>query len=209
MSSAPKDLFNTTGEDMTTTQQQMIPATVHKLPALAVLSAMQKCIRRGMEREAMEFAVELMHTSKAFCSMVCNRLEIISHEDIDTLSHPHIVPYVATACAQARTWYDPKKLGKARMAIGNAIRLMCRADKSREGDHFQAAIGLASLLEDFTPALPDFAFDMHTSKGKRLGRGLEHFRKESTKLVPRVKKDAYEDEAYRLWEMKHSMIDEA
>lgn len=45
----------------------------------------------------MQFAVELMHTSKAFHSMVCKRLEIISHEDIDTQSQPHVVPFVATA----------------------------------------------------------------------------------------------------------------
>ena len=35
------------------------------------------------------------------------------------------------------------------MAIGNAIRLMCRASKSRIGDHFQAAIGLAILVVYF------------------------------------------------------------
>ncbi len=60
----------------------MIPATIHNMPAMACVSAMQKSIRRGLEREAMEFAIELMHTSKAFHSMVCKRLEIISHEDI-------------------------------------------------------------------------------------------------------------------------------
>ena len=58
----------------------MIPRTVHNMSAFACLSAMQKCIRRGMEREAFEFAVELMHTSKAFHSMVCKRLQIVSHE---------------------------------------------------------------------------------------------------------------------------------
>ena len=51
----------------------MIPDTKSGLPAMACVSAMQKAIRRGMEREAMEFAVELMHTSKAFHSMVCKR----------------------------------------------------------------------------------------------------------------------------------------
>lgn len=30
-----------------------------------------------MERKAMEFACELIHTSKACHSMVCNRLEVI------------------------------------------------------------------------------------------------------------------------------------
>jgi hypothetical protein len=33
-----------------------------------------------------------------------------------------------------------------------------------------------------------------------MGRGLEHFRNESTKLVPSPKElDRYEEEAYRLW----------
>ena len=34
------------------------------LAAMACISAMQKCIRRGMEKEAMQFACELMHTAK-------------------------------------------------------------------------------------------------------------------------------------------------
>ena len=59
----------------------MIPPTKHDLNAMVCVSAMQKSIRRGMEREAMEFAVELMHSAKAFHSMVCNRLEVICHED--------------------------------------------------------------------------------------------------------------------------------
>jgi replication-associated recombination protein RarA len=79
-----------------------MPATRHGLPPFECLSAMQKCIRRAMEREAMEFAVELIHSSKGYATMVCNRLEIISHEDIDTQAAPHIVPFVRVACEQAR-----------------------------------------------------------------------------------------------------------
>jgi len=67
-----------------------IPDTKNGLKAMAVVSAMQKAIRRSLEREAMEFAAELMHTSKAFHSMVCNRLEVICHEDLDTLAAPHV-----------------------------------------------------------------------------------------------------------------------
>jgi hypothetical protein len=54
--------------------------------------------------------------------------------------------------------------------IGNAIRMMCRAPKSRAGCHFGAAIGLRSLLEDYAPTVPDWAFDQHTLAGKKLGR---------------------------------------
>jgi len=183
----------------------MIPKTLHGLPSMQVLSAMQKCIRRGMENEAMEFASELVHTSKAFTTMVANRLQVISHEDIDTSASPWIVPFVATSCQQAREWYDHETIGKTRMAIGNAVRMMARAKKSREGDHFHIAIGLANLLENKVPDIPDWAKDMHTIDGRRMGRGIDHFRAESTKLNPPVEKDDYEDEAYRLLKIKHEM----
>ena len=75
-------------------------------------------IRRGMEREAMEFAVELMHTSKAFHSMVCNRLEVICHEDLDTLAAPHVFPFVAASLAASRDRYS-KSIGEARLMVGN------------------------------------------------------------------------------------------
>lgn len=177
----------------------MIPPTKNGLPAMACISAMQKCIRRNMEREAMEFAVELIHTSKGFCSMVANRLEVISHEDIDAIEQPHIVSFVAAAAAQARAWYDADEPGKSRMALGNAIRLMCRAKKSREGDHFGIVFGFRALYEGFKPEIPDWANDKHTLAGKRLGRGFEHFRTEGAKLIPPPEReDDYEDEAYRL-----------
>jgi replication-associated recombination protein RarA len=180
----------------------MIPATRNNLPAMACVSAMQKCIRRGLEAEAMQFAVELMHTSKAFHSMVCNRLEVICHEDLDTIAAPWVVPFVATAVAQSSERYT-SKIGEARLIIGNCIRIMARAPKSRAGCHFAAAIGLRSQLEGYLPTVPDFALDMHTMKGKAMGRGLDHFRKEGARLIPEpTEPDPYEDEAYRLWAIK-------
>jgi hypothetical protein len=35
------------------------------------------------------------------------------------------------------------------------------------------------MLEDFAPEIPDYALDMHTMKGKAMGRGLDHFRQEA------------------------------
>jgi hypothetical protein len=177
----------------------VIPPTINGLPAMAVLSCMQKAIRRNDERLAMQCAVELVHTSKAFASMVCNRLQIISHEDIDTEADPTIVPFVHTACTQSQTWIKDNKPAGVRMFLGNAIRLMCHAKKSRTGDHFQASFGLAALLEGAKPELPDWAFDMHTMKGKKMGRGLDHFLEEGCKLVPSPTPDSYAKEAARLW----------
>ena len=181
-----------------------IPSTKSGLNAMTCISAMQKAIRRSMEREAMEFAVELMHTSKAFHSMVCNRLEVICHEDLDTLAAPHVVPFVAAALAQSRERYA-KSIGEARLMVGNAIRIMCRSPKSRAGCHFAAAIGLRSSLEGYTPTVPDWENDQHTLAGRKLGRGLDHFRREGAKLIPEpTAPDPYIEEAYRLWALKQN-----
>jgi hypothetical protein len=94
--------------------------------------------------------------------------------------------------------------------IGNAIRMMARAPKSRAGCHFGAAIGLRSMLENFAPTIPDLANDQHTLAGKKLARGLEHFRKEGAKLIPEpTASDPYIEEAYRLWQIKQQSSDHA
>ncbi len=50
---------------------------------------------------------------------------------------------------------------------------------------------------------PDYALDMHTMKGKAMGRGLDHFREEGAKLdPPPTAYDPYEAEAFRLWQIK-------
>jgi hypothetical protein len=93
-----------------------------------------------------------------------------------------------------------KSISEARLMVGNCIRLMCRAPKSRASCHFAAAIGLRSMLEDFVPAIPDWARAMHAIKGRKL---LDHFRSEGAKLYPPpTGDDPYIEEAYRLWALK-------
>lgn len=145
------------------------------------------------------------HTA-SFCGLWvrlgCNRLEIICHEDLDTLAAPHVFPFVAAVVVQSKERYG-KHAGEARLIVGNIIRLLCRSPKSRAGCHFAEAVGLRSMLEDFAPTIPDYALDIHTMKGKAMGRGLDHFRQEGAKLIPPpTADDPCEDEAYRLWTIK-------
>jgi hypothetical protein len=86
------------------------------------------------------------------------------------------------------------------MLLGTIIRIMARAPKSREGDHFHVAVG-RPVVNGTPPVIPEWAYDKHTSQGRRQGRGLDHFRESSCRLVPPpAEKDQYEDEAYAIWE---------
>jgi hypothetical protein len=179
----------------------MIPDTKNGLNAMACVSAMQKSIRRGMEREAMEFASNSCTAAKPSTRWSVTASKSFAMKT-STRWPRRTSSFVAASLAASRERYS-KSIGEARLMVGNAIRMMCRSPKSRAGCHFAAAIGLRSKLEDFAPEYPDYALDMHTLKGKAMGRGLDHFREEGARLVPPpTGDDPYEDEAYRLWQIK-------
>ena len=58
--------------------------------------------------------------------MVCNRLEVICHEDLNKPAAPHVAPFVAVAVALSKERYS-KSIGEARHIVGNCIRIMCRS----------------------------------------------------------------------------------
>ena len=47
-----------------------------------------------------------------------NRLEVICHEDLDTLEAPHVFPFVAASLAASRDRYS-KAIGEARLTQAN------------------------------------------------------------------------------------------
>jgi hypothetical protein len=36
------------------------------------------------------------------------------------------------------------------------------------------------------PTIPDYALDMHTARGSKMGRDLQHFLEEGAKLIPEL-----------------------
>ena len=68
---------------------------------------------------------------------------------------------------------------------------------------------LRNQIGGIVPVIPDWAHDQHTIAGRKLGRGLDHFRTEGAKLVPPAPKDDYEDEAYAMLELKAAAQAEA
>jgi replication-associated recombination protein RarA len=138
-----------------------------------VFSALQKTIRRGQEREAMHWAIEL---ESGFHKHLWNRLEVIVHEDIG-LANPMLTIYLRTTKEQYMEMRD-RKNSATRMLLANAILAMCRSEKSRLGDDFC----VASYKSHDKIEIPDVAKDKHTAAGRRMGRSFEHFFEEGVKL---------------------------
>ena len=93
---------------------------------------------------------------------------------------PHVFPFVAASLAASKDRYS-KSIGEARLMVGNCIRMMARAPKSRAGCHIAAAIGLRSMLEGFAPEIPDWANDQHTRRPQAgaWSRSFPHRRREA------------------------------
>lgn len=161
----------------------LMARTVNGYDPFEVMSAFQKCVRRGHEREAMLWALEMLHSSKAYTTMICNRIRVIAHEDIG-LGDVQAVMFAVQTLDFVEYGRPPWK-----MAIGNVVRSLCRAAKSREGDEF-LWLTLNEWVDNSGPGeVPDFALDRHTIRGKKMGRGLDHFLEEGTLLDPPAEDD--------------------
>lgn len=183
-----------------------IPLSLFKLateggyPFDEVVSSLQKSIRRGLEEEAMYWAIEL---EIRYPDYLWKRLQIISVEDIGIVD-THTVLYVAEMrrlYQELKKGYDkePKKKSRSfRMALANAILAMCRARKSRIGDEFQIVV-YGRREAGWKLEVPDHALDMHTSRGRGMKRGQEHFWSEGVKLENEADiHNPYTDEAVRV-----------
>lgn len=143
-------------------------------------SALQKCIRRGMEDEALYWAVELYESN--FSEYIWKRLRIMSSEDVG-LADPTISSEIwALYCMFEK---QSKKKDDAnepqRLFLTHAVLLLCRSKKSRLVDW---ALIWAWLTHPFKKnPIPDFAYDKHNDRGRRAGRGWKHFFEEGALLM--------------------------
>jgi replication-associated recombination protein RarA len=141
-------------------------------------SAFQKCIRRGMEDDALFWAVELSFKTPEY---VWKRIKIISSEDIGFAT-----PGISTEINSLyQMWKDmaKKKDDKhypERLFLVHAVIIVCRSPKSRFVD-WQTVYVFGCHTSRFRE-VPDFAFDKHTRKGKKMGRAMAHFIDEGCKL---------------------------
>jgi len=151
-----------------------------------VVSALQKSIRRGLEKRALACASDL-YTS-GYADVAWTRFLVIASEDIG-LADPNV-------CVQIRTLHETWKLRKkepdALLYFVHAVLILVRAPKSRIVDNALSCFFFGPPVEF---DILDWALDKHTKRGKEMGRGMKHFFEESAKLVNCVLEDPYEEGA--------------
>ncbi len=156
----------------------IIPPTKNGYNYLEVVSTIQKAIRRGEEKTALFFCVEVVESGKD--EALWRRLKVITSEDVGlaSLSAPVVIESLHNAYKEAKKQKKPSH--PERLMITHAVLFLCRCKKSRLVDWATCAI-FPNHPEKLLP-IPDYAYDMHTRKGKSLGRDIEHFAREGAQL---------------------------
>jgi len=142
-----------------------------------LLSALQKDIRRGNEYEAVFWAAELESFNP---TALWNRLRVIASEDIGLAES--LAPL--TIDVLKKEYYDARRQedDSYRLFLVHAVLFLARSPKSRIVDDLLIVVYGQIQHEDKKLPIPDYALDMHTSRGKRMGRGFDHFFSEGNKL---------------------------
>jgi replication-associated recombination protein RarA len=156
--------------------------TRHGLPADEVISALQKEIRRGHTENAALIAYEMATTSPEMEAYLWKRLQVISVEDVGwgNLQAPVLV-HTLYEMVHALDRQDGERL----LYAIHAVRFLCSCPKDRSSDEMVNWM-IRSVEGGLLPEIPDYAVDMHTARGQKMGRGVRHFIEEGARLEPEL-----------------------
>ena len=157
--------------------------TFNGFQADLVISALQKEIRRGNTENAALLAYEMILTSPALEDYLWQRLRVISVEDIG-FGEP-LAPVLIQSLFAMTSACD-RAVGERKLYAIHAVRYLCMCKKDRSSDEMINWINHTSKLGNFLPIIPDYALDMHTAEGQKMGRGRRHFFEEASRTNPEV-----------------------
>lgn len=142
-------------------------------------SAFQKSIRRNNQKEAIFFGMELY--CSGYSSYTWKRLLIIASEDVGTAD--------SNSAILINTLYEnfkiiaEKDMEEASLPFIHAIVHLCEAEKTRIIDKWK----MWALKSNYKPEIPDYALDVHTRRGKIMGRNHKQFLSEGQIITPETK----------------------
>lgn len=157
--------------------------TFHGLQADLVISALQKEIRRGNTENACLLAYEMVLTSPALEDYLWHRLKVISVEDIG-FGEPMAPVLMQSLFSMARIC--DRAVGERKLYAIHATRYLCLCKKDRSSDEMINWISHSTELGKTIPVIPEYALDMHTAEGKKMGRGRRHFFEVGSKVEPEL-----------------------
>jgi replication-associated recombination protein RarA len=148
-------------------------------------SALQKELRRGKEEEALYWAVQL--DLGGYPHYVWRRLKVTCEEDVG-VANPDLIVQVT---ALHEGWKEmhgrnpDQHAWDMRGKMAMAVMLIARSPKSRVANDATCVMWNEALSADlqYRREVPDYAVDMHTGRGRRMGRDHEHYLAEGSKLV--------------------------
>lgn len=157
--------------------------TYHDFPADEVISALQKEIRRGNTENAALLAYELFLTSPELEAKLWSRLLVISVEDVG-MGNPG-APQLIYTLFKIYQEFDRNAVDRPLFAM-HAVRYLCESQKDRSTDEMLNWIRHSIDKENLRPVIPDYAIDMHTGRGQKMGRDLAHFFAEGAQVNPEL-----------------------
>lgn len=142
--------------------------TKHGYKLDEVASAMQKEIRRGKEKEALHWALEMIESGYArYCF---KRLKITACEDIG-----YGDPFAVVLVKELEDSWEKEKRPKAeggeadRHYMTFAVIYLARCPKNREINDAIAYVEYERSIGE-VPEVPEYAIDGHTSRGREMGK---------------------------------------
>lgn len=159
-------------------------------PVEVANSAVQKAVRDGDEVAAVYWIRQLYFAERK----VWKKLHIIAAEDIG-LADLSVKTHVLELEHMAEKCKDDRNSDLLHLVL--ATMICCRAKKSRAVDNAilwfnehstwkppdQEEIEFLAKSNLPQPAIPDKVYDMHTGKGRKLRRGMDHFKTVAAKLT--------------------------
>jgi len=157
--------------------------TYHGLAADQVIAALQKEIRRGNSENACLLAYEMTITSPALEDYLWQRLKVISVEDVG-FGDP-MAPVILQSLFSINEACD-RSAGERKLYAIHAVRYLCQCKKDRSSDEMVNWISHSLGKGKVLPQIPEYALDMHTAAGQKMGRGRRYFFEVSTQLNPEL-----------------------
>lgn len=154
-------------------------------PADEIISALQKSIRRAKEEDATRFAYELYISSPELEKKMWDRLITISVEDIG-MGNPDAANLVYNLFQMSRE-FEFSDFDRP-LFFTHAIRFLCQCEKDRSSDFLVNIVKKKAAMGE-PLEIPDYAIDMHTQRGQRIGRDFNHFLTEASKVIPEAEVD--------------------